>query len=263
LSWVRGINESQYYNKFGLIVSYIRIITIKNALMKTQHFFTFTTVILSLTLNTSCQEREAWISLFDGKTLSGWTVHSGQATYRVEDGAIVGQAVKGSPNTFLCTDHEFSDFILEFEVLLDHSELNSGVQFRSQIAENEMTFWFRNEQGEFRSNTIPADRVYGYQVEIAAGGGSGGVYDEARRAMMPWWPQNDSPESKVFKEKQWNSYRVECNGDSIRTIVNGVVITDFRDGLTLNGIIGLQVHDVGQDSTPYQVRWKNIRLLPL
>ena len=231
--------------------------------MKIKHFATYTAVILSLTLNASCQEQEEWISLFDGETLNGWTVHSGYATYRVEDGAIVGQAVKGSPNTFLCTDREFSNFILEFEVLLDHAELNSGVQFRSQIAEQEMMFWFRDDQGSYRPTKIPADRVYGYQVEISAGGGSGGVYDEARRAMMPWWPQSGSPESRAFKEKQWNSYRVECRGDTIRTILNGVVITDFRDGLSLQGIIGLQVHDVGQDPTPYQVRWKNIRLRPL
>ena len=108
--------------------------------------------------------------LFDGETLKGWSVHSGHAAYRVEDGAIVGQAVKGSPNSFLCTDREFSDFILEFEVFLDDAELNSGVQFRSQIAGQELIFWFRNDQGKYQSKTIPADRVYGYQVEISSGG---------------------------------------------------------------------------------------------
>lgn len=211
---------------------------------------------------TSCQEGQ-WIDLFDGGTLDGWSVHSGFASYRVEDGTIVGTAVQGSPNTFLCTDREFGDFILEFEVLLEDPELNSGVQFRSQIAPHELTFVFRDGEGVYRPRTIPPDRVYGYQVEIAAGGGAGGVYDEARRAMMPWWPAQGSTESRVFREDQWNAYRVECRGDSIRTIVNGTVVCDFRDGLTLKGIIGLQVHDVGNDPTPYQVRWRNIRILPL
>jgi len=207
-------------------------------------------------------QEEKWISLFDGESLEGWTVHSGFGKYRVEDGCIVGQAVKGSPNTFLCTEKEYGDFILEFEVLLEDEELNSGVQFRSQIAPQELTFVFRNGDGEYKPHTIPADRVYGYQVEIAAqsAGGSGGVYDEARRAMMPWWPEKGSAESKVFKNGEWNTYRVECIGDSIRTIVNGMLISDFRDALSLSGIIGLQVHDVGNDTTPYQVRWKNIRL---
>lgn len=224
-----------------------------------------TTCAAILLLSSHCYGQENWINLFDGETLNGWTIHSGSATYLVEDGAIVGQAVKGSPNTFLCTQREFSDFILEFEVFLDDPELNSGVQFRSQIAEQELVFWFRNQQGEYQPHKIPADRVYGYQVEIASedGGASGGVYDEARRAMTPFWPENGSPQSKAFKNKQWNSYRIECKGDSIKTSINGVVITDFRDALSLKGIIGLQVHDVGNDPTPYQVRWKNIKILIL
>ncbi|MCK4879331.1 MAG: DUF1080 domain-containing protein [Bacteroidales bacterium] len=222
-----------------------------------------TATILLLSLHYTSAGQDGWISLFDGETLEGWSVHSGFATFRVEDGCIVGQAIKESPNTFLCTDREFSDFILEFEVLLEDDELNSGVQFRSHIAPQELVFWFRNETGQYQANTIPADRVYGYQVEISAGGGSGGVYDEARRAMMPWWPEEGSKESKVFRNKEWNSYRVECSGDSIRTIVNGMVVSDFRDALSDRGIIGLQVHDVGNNPTPYQVRWRNIRLLPL
>ena len=226
-------------------------------------FASLTAIVLLLTLHHNSAAQENWISLFDGETLEGWTVHSGHAPYRVEDGAIVGQAIKNSPNSFLCTDREFSDFILEFEVLLEDDELNSGVQFRSQIAPQELVFWFRNDQGKYQPNTIPADRVYGYQVEISAGAGSGGVYDEARRAMMPWWPEEGSKESKAFRNKEWNSYRIECKGDSIKTIVNGVVVTDFRDALSDRGIIGLQVHDVGKNSTPYQVRWRNIRLLPL
>lgn len=209
---------------------------------------------------------DEWIQLFDGKTLDGWSIHSGFAKYRVENGEIIGTAVKGSPNTFLCTEQTFGNFILEFEVFLVSPELNSGVQFRSMIAKEETAFWFRNDNGELQQKTIPADRVYGYQVEIASEdkGSSGGVYDEARRAFMtPWWPEKGSVESKAFKNNQWNKYRVECKGDAIRTIVNGIVIAEFRDGLSFEGIIGLQVHDVGQNPAPYEVKWRNIRLLPL
>lgn len=220
--------------------------------------------IILLSIQAKAQE-EKWINLFDGESLQGWTIHSGTAKYRVEDGCIVGQAVPNSPNSFLCTDKEYSDFILEFDVLLEDAELNSGVQFRSQIAASQLSFVFRNAEGEYYTNTIPPDRVYGYQVEIAAkkAGGAGGVYDEARRAMMPWWPEKGSEESKIFKDGKWNAYRVECKGDTIKTIVNGMVISEFNDALSLKGIIGLQVHDVGKDPTPYQVRWKNIRLQEL
>ncbi len=206
-----------------------------------------------------------WINLFDGKTLNGWSVHSGFAKYRVEDGAIVGTAVKNSPNTFLCTDKEYGDFNLEFEVMVD-PKLNSGVQFRSKIAPEELTYWLRNDNGEMQSRKVPKDRVHGYQVEIAGSevGTSGGIYDEARRAMIrPWWIEKGTEASKAFKDGQWNQYRVECRGQSIKTWVNGIMTADIKDAMTSSGIIGLQVHDVGDDPTPYEVRWRNIRLMEL
>lgn len=232
--------------------------------MKKQTLLTTSFTAIFLLLSTiACSQEGSWISLFDGKTLDGWSIHSGFAKYRVEDGSIVGNAVKGSPNTFLCTDREFSDFILEFEVFLKDPELNSGVQFRSMIAEEEMVFWFINEEGDPEPRKIPADRVYGYQVEIAAAstGSAGGIYDEARRAMIrPWWVEKGTEESKAFKDKQWNSYRIECRGSHMKTIVNGIVVADIEDSLNDSGIIGLQVHDVGEDPTPYEVRWRNIRI---
>ena len=71
------------------------------------------------------------IRLFNGKNLDGWTQRNGTATYRVEKDAIVGKTNEGSPNSFLCTDKLYGDFILEFEVKVDRP-LNSGVQIRSQ-----------------------------------------------------------------------------------------------------------------------------------
>ncbi len=225
----------------------------------------FILLMLLVNLNSSGQEGK-WLNLFDGETLDGWSVHSGFARYRVEEGSIVGTSVKNSPNTFLCTDRKFGDFVLEFEVFLVSPKLNSGVQFRSMIADKEMVFWFRNEEGKPQQRTIPADRVYGYQVEIAGEsvGSSGGVYDEARRAMITsWWLKKGSEASKAFKDNQWNQYRIECKGSSIKTEINGIVCNDFKDSLNESGIIGLQVHNVGDDSTPYEVRWRNIRILPL
>ncbi len=212
--------------------------------------------------NHALAQQQNWMDLFDGKTLSGWSIHSGYAKYRVEDDAIVGTTVKDSPNTFLCTDKEFVDFILEFEVMVD-PKLNSGVQFRSTIAPEELTYWLRDEKGKLQAKKVPKDRVHGYQVEIAGAevGTSGGIYDEARRAMIPeWWIKEGTKASKAFKDGQWNKYRIECKGQSIKTWVNGVPTMDIKDAMTSSGIIGLQVHGVGDDATPYEVRWKNIRL---
>ena len=171
----------------------------------------------------------------------------------------------GSPNTFLCTKEEFGDFILEFEVKND-PELNSGVQFRSLIASKEKAFEVTNRQGKKVERKIPADRVHGYQVEISneAQGQAGNVYDEARRGVM-LDDFSDKPDARgAYKDNTWNRYLVVCKGNSIRTWINGVPCAEFTDDVTARGIIGLQVHAVGQnDFKPYQVRWRNIRLLKL
>jgi len=217
-------------------------------------------VIASPGLSRERQKNE-WVPLFDGKTLDGWSIHSGFAKYHVEDGAIVGTTVKGSPNSFLCTDREYGDFVLEFEVKLD-PRLNSGVQIRSKIAEAEKAFVFNGQEGKPQRRVIPPDRVYGYQVEIATGkrGTSGSIYDEARRAFMLASTQSDPAASKAFKDGQWNKYHIECEGDRIRTWINDVPCVDLRDGMTSRGIIGLQVHGIGKNEGPYQVHWRNLRI---
>ncbi|MHC4352288.1 MAG: family 16 glycoside hydrolase [Planctomycetota bacterium] len=204
-----------------------------------------------------------WVDLFDGKTLSGWTIHSGFAKYEVQDGTILGTAVEGSPNSFLCTEKEYGDFILEFEVKCD-PKLNSGVQIRSQIAEKETFFVFRGRNGEPATRRVPPDRVYGYQVEIASSpGNSGGIYDEARRAFF-LAGVGDSPQAaRALKNNEWNKYRIECKGSSIKTWINGIACADLKDSMDAKGTIGLQVHGVGRDFQPYEVRWRNIRIREL
>lgn len=220
--------------------------------------------ILVLSLITTSAMAGEWMDLFDGETLNGWSVHSGYAKYRVEDGAIVGTAVKGSPNTFLCTNKEYGDFILEFEVKCD-PRLNSGVQIRSQIATNPMFFMFRRPDGRPRQLLVPPDRVYGYQVEIASAetGTSGGIYDEARRGFFLADVSEDPAAGKAFKDDQWNKYRIECKGSSIKTWINGIPCADLRDSMDAKGIIGLQVHGLGGNFFPYQVRWRNLRICEL
>ncbi|MGE3776601.1 MAG: family 16 glycoside hydrolase, partial [Pirellulaceae bacterium] len=49
-------------------------------------------------------EKGEWKPLFDGKTLQGWIQKNGTATYRVEDGTIVGKTNEGRPKSSLCTE---------------------------------------------------------------------------------------------------------------------------------------------------------------
>lgn len=222
-------------------------------------------VLVATVVGWAAAQEGGWVSLFDGKSLQGWSVHSGSAKYTAEDGMLVGTAVKGSANSFLCTDKEYGDFILEFEVKVDPA-LNSGVQFRSHIAKEEMAFVFYNEKGQVWTNKIPRDRVYGYQAEIATADAhtNGGIYDEARRAFFIADIRSDPKAGAAFKDNQWNKYRIECKGCSIKTWVNDVPCANFKDGLDAKGVFGLQVHAIpDKDFKPWQVRWRNIRIKEL
>lgn len=193
----------------------------------------------------------AHAAIFDGKTIDGWTAHGGMAKYKVEDGAIVGTTVDGSPNTFLCKG-PFGDFELDFEVLCD-KELNSGVQIRSHVYEKDVP-------GKERKGA-----VYGYQCEIAPGDlpNCGNFWDEARQGK--WWDDftKKPAAQKAFKAGEWNSYRIVAQGDHIRSWVNGVACADFHDKTDAGGLIGLQVHGIKKGTGPYSVRWRNIRLREL
>ena len=200
------------------------------------------TVYLSLSIGlVHAAQGEKWESLFDGKTLKGWIQRNGKAKYEVEDGVIVGTTVLKTPNSFLCSEKMYSDFILELEFLVEGG-MNSGVQIRSNSLENYKDF-----------------RVHGYQVEIdpSPRAYSGGIYDEARRGWL--YDLKNSPHARsAFKQGQWNKFRVEAVGDSIKTWLNGVPASDLKDDMTSTGFIALQVH--GSKEAGHKVRWRNIRI---
>lgn len=90
--------------------------------------------------------------------------------------------------------------------------------------------------------------------------------DEARRGWLYPGSKGGDPEKfteqgqRLFKPEQWNSVRVECRGDSIKTWLNGELRADFKDDLTARGFIGLQVHGVGNNQTPMFAKWRNIKI---
>jgi len=198
-------------------------------------------VFAFFTLNLSAQN---WKPLFNGKDLSGWRQLNGKAKYTVEKGEIVGTTVFGEPNSFLATENNYGDFLLEFEYKVD-STMNSGVQFRSE------------SKPEYRNG-----RVHGYQFEIdpSKRGWTGGVYDEARRDWLYTMDLNPSAKN-AFKQGQWNKVKIECIGNDLRTWINGIAAAHVVDDMTPKGFIALQVHSIGKkEEEGKQIRWRNLRI---
>lgn len=200
------------------------------------------------------QKAEGWLSLFDGKSLKGWNIKSGFATYEVDDGAIAGTTIAGSPNTFLCSDAEFADFELTFQVKFDDEFFNSGVQIRAKLRGEEY-----------------GGRVYGPQIEIEASPGqSGYIYGEAAGGWQSPEPESNAAASEhnYFQNEGWNQYRIRAVGRQIQTWINGNKVADlvYEEGRYMDnsqGFIGLQVHGIGDDTKKMTVRWKNIYVKPV
>lgn len=195
------------------------------------------------------------VALFNGRDLDGWVQRGGKARYAVENGEIVGHATPGTPNSFLCTARSYTNFVLELE-FLPQAGLNSGIQIRSECHDAPKRVVWKG-----RTNTIPAGRVHGYQVEIdpSARAWTGGIFDEGRRGWLVDLKTNEAART-AFKPGAWNVLRVECLDDRIRTWLNGVPAADLRDGLTPSGFIALQVHGVGKRTNELSVRWRNVRV---
>lgn len=200
-------------------------------------------ILLFLLFSTGLSAQK-WTNLFDGKTLKGWTQRGGKAIYKVENGQIVGQTVSDTPNSFLCTDKDYGDFILELDLKLD-DEMNGGVQFRSL------------SKPDYQNG-----RVHGYQMEVdpSTRAWSGGIYDEGRRD----WLYNlniNQVGQKAFIKLGWNKYRIEAIGNTLRTFINGIPTAHVIDDMTAKGFIALQVHSIYAAMKPgMTIRWKNIRI---
>jgi len=88
-------------------------------------------VVLFLLPVVSLAQQGDWQELFNGKDLKGWKQLNGKARYEVRNGMIIGSTVPDEPNSFLATEKDYGDFVLELEFLVD-STMNSGIQFRSE-----------------------------------------------------------------------------------------------------------------------------------
>lgn len=193
------------------------------------------------------QNEEKWVNLFDGESLDGWKAVMGAADFEIENGEIIGIAKFGTPNTFLITEEQYDDFILEFDLKINHISSNSGAMVRGKFDPAA-----RNGNG----------LVYGYQIEAdpTERAWSGGLYDEARRGWI--YPLDLNPPAKsAFKMGEWNTYRIEAIGNEIKSWINGQEVAYVVDDMDSRGFIGLQVHSINDPNYEGEkTHFRNIRI---
>jgi hypothetical protein len=148
-----------------------------------------------------------FVSLFDGKTLDGWTLHGKSgAGYGVTNGVIYC-ARGGGGNLF--TEKEFSDFVLRLQFKLEPGG-NNGVGIRAPL------------EGDAAYN--------GMEIQV--------LDDKApKHATIKPWQFNGSVYNVVpakngtAKIGEWNDYEITAKGRKIKVVLNGrtIVDTDLND----------------------------------
>lgn len=220
---------------------------------------------------------EGFISLFNGKDLSGWKVPEGDnGHWKVVDGVIDYDArseAKGERS--LWTKQEFTDFVLRVDwriketpytnpnvpyILPDgtHARDIHGKEMRMALPDSDSGVMVRGSaknQCNIWCWPIGSGEMYGYRTDP-------NVSPEVRAAVTPR-TQADKPVG------EWNRYEITVRGDVVKVVLNDKVVIPGAKlpGLAAKGSVGLQHHGDMKDgkwvSPPALLQFKNISIKPL
>jgi len=214
------------------------------------------TLLFALVGVLEADEEQGFVSMFNGKDLSGWEGKPGG--WWVEDGTITSESTAENP----CLKHHYlywqggepADFILRLKYKIAGG--NSGVQFRSQRRPNFDT--------------------WGYQADMEAGQRwtgclfqhtRGGVVMRGKRAVIAEDGQRKEEEfasgeelQKVVKANGWNDYEIVAKGSRITLRINGELMCEVDDRdeklACRKGILALQMHP----GPPMKVQFKDLSI---
>lgn len=184
------------------------------------------------------------ISLFDGKTLAGWTFVSAgtnapaESIWRATNGVIF---CEGKPFGYARTLTKYRDYQLHVEWRWPEKPGNSGVFLHMTPPDKVWALCFE------------AQLLAGHAGDVLLGGGSHltGVTDPKVKSMPRQQPSSEKPAG------EWNSYDITCRGNSITVVVNGVLQNSVRGTSVDSGAIGLQA-----EGTPVEFRNITVEKLP-
>jgi hypothetical protein len=193
----------------------------------------FCLFFISVTIGSYAQKTT---KIFNGKDLSGWTIHGTEKWY-VDDGELICESGPDKQYGYLSTNKNYKNFILT-------------VKFKQEANGNSGVFFHSNIEGI---------KISGWQAEVApAGLHTGGIYESYGRG----WLIKPAPEDeKLLKQDKWNTMKIKVVNDEVTTWLNGhqmVYLKDEKIGKG-EGFIALQIHDGGG----IKVRWKDLKIKEL
>jgi hypothetical protein len=219
--------------------------------------------------------------MFDGVSLKGWD--GPMDLWHIEDAAIVVQS-KAEPPTgsvyLLYTGSEPQDFEFKFEVKLEGTGANSGVQFRATRLGEEPTrprskWETRGYQADFDNNNANV----GALIECCSGASRNGERprpDRARAGQVVRAAVADGQTptllaafsdgatlTKAYKPGEWNQMHLVARGRTMMFFINGVLMSVFIDDhptkFLPKGVISIQLEGRGDNKASFRNLWlKNL-----
>jgi len=201
-----------------------------------------------LELRTTLRQLQAddgqWQSLFNGKSLGGWSAEDLDECFKVQDGAIVAG---GGPLARLSyvgpvNKHDFKNFELKIEVL-------------AKLGSNGGVFFHTGPQSKFLKK--------GYEAQVCNSCGSKGQTG----SLFVIKDHHTSP----VKDDEWFEYHILVSGKRIVIKVNGKTTVDYTESanpkrpdsweqrVLSHGLIALQAHDPNSTVLYRKIR---VKVLP-
>jgi hypothetical protein len=191
----------------------------------------FTSLILCAQSSRPKLPGEDWVSLFNGKDLTGWQ-KIGNETWEVEDSTIHGIATTKAYG-YLQTEKSYKDFHLSLKFKCE-GDGNSGVFFHTA----------------FKPGTPDITQGLQFEIDCTIGQHTGGLYGDGRQWIV--WP---APENEtVVRHNEWNEYLLKVEGNRYVSRLNGVPMVDFTDPSpkSFDGPIALQLHSGGRGNMRFR-----------
>ena len=176
-------------------------------------------IVLMIGVNLLVEAKPKWVSLFNGKDLTGWTIH-GKAAWSVKDGVLIGEGGMGHIYTDAsCTDFEAKG---EFRLSEVGGKANSG-------------FYFRANPPEDKPDGFPR----GYEAQIC----------NSQDAYTGWLWKPGTPTGKatelLTKNGEWFTYQIKAVGTHIQFWINNKLVMMYDDGDFKTGHFAIQGHNPG------------------
>jgi hypothetical protein len=181
----------------------------------------------------------AWVPLFNGRDLTGFTGENVAAFWRVDDGVLVGENDAAKKGHYLWTEKAYGDFVLEFEVRWTTTTprgVDSGVEMRQPRIQLQLGV----------SGSLKVDMTGSFYTGGKPAYPEAGQAREARALMRP--------------EGQWNTFRVQAKGDTFSCWINGTKQVEYTDPRFPGAApLGLQIHP----NVEMKVEYRNLRIAEL